>query len=102
MNYWSLSTIATSPACQHPGFLRELADVYATGYLSPAAFETCGYVARHTVPIRAPLVFVESVGCAARQVYLGYPDWRQWSALERGGVFEAGDGMLYVVIDALH
>lgn len=102
MNYWPLSTIATSPLMSLAyGF--ELSHVYRTCYLSPAAFMACGDVARHTQPHAAPnLVIVESVNAPARQVYTGYPDWREWMALERGGVVEASNGMLHVIIDALH
>lgn len=103
MNYWPLSTIASSPLAQHPGFAYELSCVYRTCYLSPAAFQACGDVARHTPTQDMPnLVVVESVGCPARYTFTGYPSWLEWSRLERGGVVEASDGMLHVIIDALH
>lgn len=103
MNYWPLSMIAHSPECQHPGFLHELTNVYATRYLSPAAFETCGYIARRTTPLKIDnMVIIESVGASARRVYTGYPQWEEWLQLERGGMIEASDGTLHVLIDALH
>lgn len=103
MNYWPLSTIATSSLCEHPEFRRELADVYRTCYLTPAVFNTCGYIARNTVPQKQiNLVIVESVDAPARQLYVGYPNWEEWSRLERGAIIEASNGMLHVIIDALH
>lgn len=103
MNYWPLSVIAQSPLAQHPGFAYELSRLYKTCYLSPAAFMACGDVARQTPVQNMPnLVIVESVGAPARQMYTGYPDWEEWSRLERGGVIEASNGMLSVIIDALH
>lgn len=103
MNYWPLSAILASPVCQHPGFRHEMAHVYTTGSLSVNAFETCGYVARNTLPANAEhLVIIESVRAAPRRMYTGYPDGRGWLQLERGGVVEASDGTLYVIIDALH
>lgn len=103
MNYWPLSVIASSPLAQHPGFAYELSCVYKTCYLSPAAFVACGDVARHTGTQSMPnLVIIESVGCPPRHAFTGYPDWAEWSRLERGGVVEDDNGMLYVIIDALH
>lgn len=103
MNYWPLSTIAQSPLAQHPGFAWELSRVYATCFLSPAAFQACGDVARHTVPRDMPnLVIIQSVDAPARFAFTGSPDWDEWSRLERGGVIEASNGMLHIIIDALH
>lgn len=103
MNYWPLSVIAQSPLAQHPGFAHELSRVYATLCLSPAAFHACGEIARYTTPLKiAHLAVIESTNAAARHVYTDYPDWEEWSRLERGGVIEASNGMLHVIIDALH
>lgn len=103
MNYWPLSTIAQSPLARHPGFAWELSRMYTTGFLSPAAFQACGDVARHTAPKSMPnLVIIESAGAPARYAFTSYPDWREWFALERGGVIEADNGTLGVIFDALH
>lgn len=103
MNYWPLSTIAQSPLAQHPGFVHELSQVYATCYLSPAAFHACGEIARRTVSESMPnLGIVETVNAPPRQIFVGYPDAVEWQRLERGGVVEGSNGMLYVIIDALH
>lgn len=102
MNYWPLSVVVTS-SLMPMTFGFELSRVYKTCYLSPAAFMACGDVARHTTPRAAPnLVIVESVNAPARQMFTGYPGQREWEALERGGVIEASNGMLHVIIDALH
>lgn len=102
MNYWPMSTIKSSPLMP-PMFAWELFRVYATVNLSPHAFQACGDVARNTRPTNSPhLAIIESVNAPARYIYTDYPDCDEWPQLERGGVVEASNGMLHVIIDALH
>lgn len=102
MNYWPLSVIRHSPQMSFM-FAHELAYVYATCYLSPATFQACGEVARHTQPMVMPeLVVIESLGTAPRYAFTSYPSQREWERLERGGIIEASNGMLHIIIDALH
>lgn len=102
MKYWPMSIVKSSPLMP-PVFAWELFRVYETCYLSAPAFQACGDVAQQTQPASMPnLAVVESIGAPARQLYTNYPDWEEWSRLERGGVFEASNGVLHVIIDALH
>ncbi len=87
----------------HPGFQWELSQVYRVCCLSPAGFHACGDVAQHTPSQDMPnLAVSESVSAPPRQLFTRYPDFDEWFRLERGGVFEASNGMLHVIIDALH
>lgn len=59
----------------------------------------------HLVTSRLPactsLAFVCSEGVGMRRVYLNYPSFEQWIALERGGFVEVWDDFGFVM-DALH
>lgn len=102
MNYWPLSVIRSSPLTP-PEHAWELSRVYETMFLTEAAFRACAVIAQQTKPMKSPnLVIIESVNAPARRAYSGYPDTEEWLRLERGGVVEGSNGMLHVIIDALH
>lgn len=101
MNYWPLSTVKTSPLMP-AAYAWELSLVYKTCRLSPLVFQACGEVARQTQPVQTGLIIIESANAPSRHAYTELPTWEEWFRLERGGVIEASDGMLYVIIDALH
>lgn len=102
MKYWPLSAIKESPLMP-PAFAWELCRVYQTCSLTQEAFNACGSVASYTAPQDTPnLAIVQSIGAPARRVYVGHPECDEWLRLERGGVIEGDDGLLHVIIDALH
>lgn len=102
MNYWPLSIIKDSPLMP-PTYAWELSRVYATCQLSAAGFQACGAVARSTRPVQlSGLVIIETVNGPPRQAFTEYPGWDEWFRLERGGMVEADNGTLHVIIDALH
>jgi hypothetical protein len=53
------------------------------------------------IPACGSLAFVCSEGVGMRRVYLNYPSFEQWTALERGGFVEMWDDFGFVM-DALH
>lgn len=53
------------------------------------------------IPPDMSLAVVSSQGAGMRRVYLHYPDFAQWIALERGGFVEIWDEFGFVM-DALH
>lgn len=53
------------------------------------------------IPACTSLAIVASKGAEPRRVYLSYPDYDQWMALERGGFVEMWDDFGFVM-DALH
>lgn len=103
MQYWPLSALVESPLMPAV-FCAELREAYRSkAGLSEGAFIACGTVAIHTAYHDAPnLVLIESACAPARRVYSGYPNHDEWLRLERGGVIGRADGMLCVLIDALH
>ena len=59
------------------------------------------YRATSKIPADRSLAVVSSQGAGMRRVYLHYPDFAQWTALERGGFVEIWDEFGFVM-DALH
>jgi hypothetical protein len=53
------------------------------------------------IPACTSLALICSEGAGMRRVYLNYPDFEQWTALERGGFVEMWDEFGFVM-DALH
>ena len=53
------------------------------------------------IPACTSLAFVRSENVGMRRVYLNYPSFEQWIALERGGFVEMWDDFGFVM-DALH
>lgn len=102
MKYWPLSLIAESPLLP-PAYFMEVTDAGRTCNMSRGAFLACGDVAMRTAPVDAPnMVVMESPGAPARRVYVRFPECEEWLRLERGGVVAGDDGLLHVLIDALH
>lgn len=100
MRYWPLSALIESPL-MGPMHALELQCFYRRPPSEPA-FYACLDVASRTRPADMPgLMVIESVNAPNRLVYSQYPDWAEWSRLERAGVFEA-DGCLVLFMEALH
>jgi hypothetical protein len=53
------------------------------------------------IPACTSLAVIRSEGAGMRRVYLSYPSYDQWIALERGGFVEMWDDFGFVM-DALH
>lgn len=53
------------------------------------------------IPACTSLAIIASKGAGLRRVYLSYPSFDQWIALERGGFVEMWDHFGFVM-DALH
>jgi hypothetical protein len=59
------------------------------------------HAATSKIPACTSLAFMCSEGAGMRRVYLSYPSFEQWAALERGGFVEMWDNFGFVM-DALH
>ncbi len=59
------------------------------------------HAATSKIPACTSLAFIHSEGAGMRRVYLSYPSFEQWTALERGGFVEMWDNFGFVM-DALH
>jgi hypothetical protein len=103
VKHWPLSVIISSPLMS-PAFAWELFRVYQTHSLSVPAIDACLGVASRTVAQTAPgLVLVRSVGSSTgHRLFLGYPEWPEWFALERGGLLEEADGNIVLSVDSVH
>ncbi len=62
----------------------------------------CGDVARHTQPLKTRMVVIESTDAPGTAGLYRISYLAEWSRLERGGVIEASNGAIHVIIDALH
>lgn len=62
--------------------------------------EACHY-ATSKIPADTTLALIHSEGIGSRHVYLRYPTYEQWMALERDGFVEVWDDFGYV-INGLH
>lgn len=101
MKYWPFSVIKDSPLMP-PGCAWELSSFYSRRPSEPT-FRACLDVARRTAPMEAPnLLIIESVNAPLRYVYGGYPDWEEWTRLERSGVHQDDNGYLFMTMEALH
>jgi hypothetical protein len=59
------------------------------------------HAAASKIPACTSLAIVQTQGVGMRRVYLSYPSFEQWAALERGGFVEIWDNFDFVM-DALH
>jgi len=59
------------------------------------------YRVTSTIPADVTLALVCSKNAGVRRVYLQYPSYEQWIALERGGFVEVWDEFGFIM-DALH
>jgi hypothetical protein len=97
---WPISIVAESP--QMPAaYAWEVRQIYSRPP-SEAAYYACVGVARGTQAIDTGLVIIESADAPVRRAYLDYPEWDEWLRLERGGVVQAINGDIFVIIDCLH
>jgi hypothetical protein len=104
MKYWPLSMIANDRRMPW-AFAGELYQVQVLhkDVLTPPAIQACGHVANNTPGRDMPnLEVIQNPEGVPRRVFRGYPEFDEWMALERTGICLAPDGMLYVVLDALH
>ena len=105
MKYWPMSALADNPRMPWK-FAPELYNVQVRHIdaMSQGAVNACGQVANHVQPVEMTgLVIVTTPdGGPAIRLYLGYPAENEWKNLERAGVVQAPDEMLYVNISALH
>jgi hypothetical protein len=62
---------------------------------------TACHAATSKIPACTSLAFMQSQGAGMRRVFLSYPSFEQWIALERGGFVEMWDDFGFVM-DALH
>ncbi len=98
--YWPMSVITHSPLMP-ASHTWELEQIYSRP-LSNAAYNAVFPIVRQTAPIESGLVIIESIEAPARRVYTEYPVFEDWLRLERGGIIEANDGGLCIILDALH
>jgi hypothetical protein len=68
--------------------------------ISPLTMHAC-HGATSRIPACTSMALVYTVGIGSRRVYLQYPSFEQWVALERGGFVEIWDDFGFVM-DALH
>jgi hypothetical protein len=75
----------------------------ANAQLHPVSLLTMGacHAATSKIPACTSLAFIQAEGAGMRRVYLSYPSFEQWAALERGGFVEIWDDFGFVM-DALH
>lgn len=101
MKYWPLSVIAQSHLL-HPIHAHELAN-FDRKMPSHETYHACCVVKDQCWPLDTPnLVFIESIGAPLRRMYSGYPSFSEWAGLERVGVVEGDNGVVCVMMDALH
>lgn len=96
MRCWSLSIIANSPL-MHPAHAYELTHAYRDPCLSYGAMLACNDVAERTKARETPLAIVYSVDVPMGRVYLEYPAFEDWFALERGCFVSEGDMFVFTV-----
>jgi hypothetical protein len=75
-------------------------NVRLLGGISASTMDAC-YRATSKLPADKSIAIMESFGVGVRRVYLSYPSFEQWAALERGGFVEVWDEFGFVM-DALH
>lgn len=91
--YWPTSSIV-------PALTPEQRNELAIARVSRPTMIAC-HNATSRVPACTSLAIVQSEGVGVRRVYLQYPSFEQWIALERGGFIEVWDDFGFVM-DALH
>lgn len=101
MRIWPLSAIRTSPLMAS-AYASELD--YANEYpLSQNCINAVADVIVQTPGINSPnLVFIDTVEGALRRTYTGYPNFEEWSKLERVTRHALDNGRVFLFIDALH
>lgn len=92
-SYWPTSAVAQRLTPQQQ-------DEVACAQLSLYTMAAC-HLVTSKIPSHTSLAFVRSEGVAMRRVYLSYPSFEQWAALERSGFVEMWDEFGFVM-DALH
>lgn len=104
MKCWPLSILTTSPLMSWqfaPDFYR--VQVQHSDVMPQAAMQACGNVALQTIPVDMPnLAIIDSIGATPKRIYFDYPEFAEWSQLERACVVQGDSGMLHLIIDALH
>lgn len=101
MKVWPLSVLKESPLMP-PQYAWEVARFYQH-LPSEGCFYACLAVARQTPPVEMPgLVAIETVGAPIHFMYTEYPDWEEWSRLERAFAAEASNNDLFLQTCRFH
>jgi hypothetical protein len=93
--YWPTSAVARHLT---PPEQAELADP-RRGITRPT-MAAC-HRATSTIPADTTLTLMYTEGIGSRRIYLQFPSFEQWMALERGGFVEVSDDFGFI-LDALH
>ena len=80
--------------------LRYKAEIMNRDVMSRETMNAC-HAVTSKIPACTSLAVIRSEGAGLRRVYLSYPSFDQWIALERGGFVEMWDDFGFVM-DALH
>ncbi len=94
-SYWPTAAVAERLTPQQQA---EIAD--AQRGVSLYTIAAC-HAITSKIPACTSLAVVQAQGVGMRRVYLSYPSFEQWAALERGGFMEIWDDFGFVM-DALH
>jgi len=101
MKYWPFAQLAP---LLPPEINFEIRCWQHTGKLASYVVGACARACQQVEPPHSPnMVIIESNGAPWRRVYVDYPTFDEWMALERGGVIEDTNATsLWPMIDALH
>ena len=103
MRYWPFSVIETSPLFPFSLTGELYAFRYRNGKPSTALLHACGAVAASTPHVDAPAIdFVQASEVNYSQIYKDYPTFAEWMRLERSGVYQTDEGLIFVHVNTLH
>jgi hypothetical protein len=103
MRYWPLSYLLPMVPQGAVTELKWATDPRVTeGELSQATVNAVAAASQRMPPILIPAVQVPQIDAPGRLLFLRYPSWEEWRAVERACVMSSPDGDRALFLNPLH